>query len=142
MTRLSGPMLPLAAVTLLAFASSAHAQSLADYTEFYKLMRINALERFSFCYPTQTQTSDPAAIGVERDSLGRPVRITRFRFGNPDTKSSWTSMRIAYNTYDTISTTIERRTFFSASGVPITLGRAYAEDVYRRLNGTLLQRKI
>jgi hypothetical protein len=119
-----------------------HAQSIADYKQFYRLMRINAAERLTFCYPTETQASDPVAYGVERDSAGRPVRVTRFRFGNPDTRSPWATMRIDYAAYETINTIVERRTYFNASGMPVTLVNTYAEEVYRHGDGELVQRKL
>jgi YD repeat-containing protein len=141
MTRFFAPI-ALAAIALALLAGPVRAQSIADYREFHRMMRLTATERLAFCYPTTTQASDPISYGVERDTLGRPVRVTRFRFGNPDTKSEWTTMRVSYTAYEPINTVIEHRTFFNASGMPVTLQWAYAEEVYRRGDGELVQRKI
>lgn len=132
----------MALIALLASHLQMRSQSLADYTEYYRLLRINADERLAFCYPTATPVSEPMAIGVKRDTLGRPVQITRFRFGNADSRSAWATLQIEYKLYETINTLVERRTFASASGMPVLIGWAFAEEVYRRMNGELLQRKI
>lgn len=140
MTRLIVLLLPIAAA-FVASATPASAQALTDYTEFYRLLRLNALEEPVFCYPTTTPEAEPYAVGVLRDTLGRPVRITRFRFGNPDSRSEWTTMRIEYKRFDTIQMLVARRTFHSASGMPIMLDWASAEEVsYKK--GQLVMRKL
>lgn len=134
----------ISAVALLATATSLRAQTINDYSEFYGLLTINAIEQIAPCYRVDAARSAPLAYGVRRDSLGRVTQITRFSFGNPDTKGGeWTTMRIGYTDYDTVNTIVQRRTFFNASGTPVTVGRAFAEEVInRKSTGGLLLRKI
>jgi YD repeat-containing protein len=134
---------------LLAGATSLGAQTISDYNEFYGLLTISAIEQVVPCYPiipapATPSRSAPLSYGVLRDSLGRVTRITRFSFGNPDTKGGpWTTMRVAYTDYDTVNTVVQRRTFFNASGMPVTVGRAFAEEVItRKSTGQLLMRKL
>lgn len=123
-------------------AAPAGAQVFTDYTEFHRLMRINAAERIVFCYPSEAPDKEPLAYGVLRDSLGRPTQITRFMFGNPDSRSGWSTMRIHYIRFDTIRTELQRRTFYNASGMPITLGDVATEEVSSRIGGTVVMRKL
>lgn len=125
----------------LAVATAA-GQSLVDYATFYRLLRITATEQLVFCHPTSTPDKDPLSYGVLLDSLQRPIQITRFMFGNPDSRGDWTTMRIRYTRYDTIRTEVQRRTFFNASGMPIILGEIAAEEVLHRIDGPILMRKL
>src|SRR3954467_5069115 len=75
-TRATAPGIAALLLFLGLTAAPARGQSLGDYREFYRLMRVNAGERLTFCYPTTTQGSDPLAFGVEHDSLGRVARVT------------------------------------------------------------------
>ncbi len=139
-------LLPTAIATVFVYAllaaSNLAAQSFADYTEFYRLLRVGADEQFQFCYPTTSAVSEPFAVGVRRDSLGRPVQIGRFRFGNPDSRSDWATMLIIYRRYDSLDIVLERRSYLNAGGQPVDMDRAAYEDVYRRRSGALIQRKI
>ena len=142
MTRSASVLFPVTA--LLAAVSGLHAQTIGDYSEFYGLLTIDAIERIVPCYKIDAARSAPLAYGVRRDSLGRVTQLSRFSFGNPDTKGGeWTTMRIGYTYYDTVNTTVQRRTFFNASGMPVAVGRAFAEEVItRKSTGQLLLRKL
>jgi|GEM_PF-2009989 len=133
---------PLSAL-LVGSAAGLRAQLLSDYGEFYQKFTINAVETVTPCYRTDAPQSLPVVYGVRRDSLGRVVQISRFSFGNIEAKSEWATMRIAYTDYEATNTSVQRRTFFNASGMPIGLGWAFAEEIVsRRGTGQLLMRKL
>lgn len=127
---------------LAAAAGSARAQSLTDYTEFYRNLRLNAVEEFVFCYPTAHPEHEPSVVGVRRDTLGRPVEIAGFFFGNPDTRGDWTIIRIDYQVNPANGNVLQRRTFHGVGGVPITVGWSHGEEVLRRSGGELLLRRM
>ncbi|HVZ38461.1 MAG TPA: hypothetical protein VHI13_04235 [Candidatus Kapabacteria bacterium] len=135
------PLLLLATLAALAPAAL-RGQSLNDYTEFYRLLRVDALEHLVLCNPATAPASEPFVIGIRRDTLGRPVQLTRFRFGNADTRSDWATMRISYTRYDSLNLIVERRTYFDGTGMAVQADWAFSEEVYRRPEGQLLQRKI
>ncbi|MDB5035531.1 MAG: hypothetical protein JWQ98_2772 [Chlorobi bacterium] len=126
---------------LLLSPAIADAQTINDYREFYRLLRINATEQVVPCYPSAKPLDEPIVYGVDRDTAGRPTRITRFTFGNPDTRGEWTTMRIAYTPVETNNTIVQRRTFYGASGVPLTTLTGFAVEIIYRRNGGILMRK-
>ena len=133
------PILGALLLTILTLPASG--QTLADYGEFYRTMNINALERFVFCYPTTTPEREPAAIGVRRDTLGRPVEVTRFFFGNPDNKGELTTITISYRRLDSNGAWMEQRSFIGPGGFPVAIGFAYGEEVFFRADGTPSRRR-
>lgn len=141
-SRVSIPVAAVVAALLLAAAMSLGAQPLTDYKEFYRLFRYNALEQLMFCYPTTTAASDPAAVGVRRDSAGRVVQLTRFRFGNVDTRADWATMRVEHHSFDSLKLRTERRTFYDAGGRPVNVDWGFAEELTYRLDGQIVQRKL
>ncbi|MEO5930264.1 MAG: hypothetical protein ABIR47_10065 [Candidatus Kapaibacterium sp.] len=132
-------------LTLLAVALSApaiaDAQTINEYREFYRLLRINAAEHLLPCYPSAKPIDEPLVYGVERDTAGRPTRISRFTFGNPDTRGEWTTMRISYTPVEANNTIVQRRTFYGASGVPLSTTTGFAVEIIYRQNGGILMRK-
>ncbi len=132
--------LTLAVLALLA-GNVVRAQLLGDYDEYYRLMRINALEQFSFSYPTRSPEHEPSVVGVRRDSLNRPVEIAGFFFGNPDTRGDWTVIRIEYLSNPRTGSSIQRRTYYGPHGVPITIGWAHGEEVFTDSTGALTMRR-
>lgn len=121
----------------------ARGQTVEEFKEFHRLLRINAAEHILLCNEASDPSGEPQVYGVQRDSLGRPVQITRFRFGNLDTREVWTTMRISYLRLDTINSIIERRTFYNASGTPvdIMISGVFTEEILRRTNGQLVMRQ-
>jgi len=143
MTMFRDRVLPATVVLLLVLPwRSAVSQNLSDFHEFYRLMRIDALEHLVFCYPTDTPEREPDIVGVRRDDEGRPVQVTRFFFGNLQTKADWTTMAIEYITSDSATTVLQRRTFQAPNGAPMKVGYAYGEDVLYRRNGELVRYRL
>jgi hypothetical protein len=136
-TRLS---LACAALLLVSFLPS-HAQSLDDYREFYRLLRINATEQILPCYPATNPQSESRVIGVKRDSMGRVTEVTRFFFGNVDVSGDWSTMRIDYLKNDSTGIMLQRRRFYGPGGRPVGYRSATAEEVLFR-NGRLLLRRL
>lgn len=133
-------MLLLAGGGIPAVAQSSH-----DFPEYYRQFSFDANEQIRFCFPLDSASADFESVGVRRDSAGRPVMITRFRFGNADTRSDWATMRIEYRSNPAAGTLLVRRTYFSPNGMPIdlaTLGNViHAEEVlYKR--GALALRSL
>jgi YD repeat-containing protein len=78
---------------------------------------------------------------VKRDSLHRPIAITRFFFGNPDSKQSWTTVTITYVAIAASNTLLTRRMYYGPNMVPVTIGWEYGEEVLTRPDGELLLRR-
>lgn len=121
----------------------ARAQTVEDFKEFHRLLRINAAEHVLLCHEASDPYAEPQVYGVLRDSLGRPVQVTKFRFGNLDARDVWTTMRISYLRLDTINSILERRTFYNASGTPvdIMISGVFSEEILRRTNGQVVMRQ-
>jgi hypothetical protein len=137
------PLLFQALVLLLALAGAPlAAQSIHDYTEFYRLLRVNAREEVVLCYPTRSPESEPVVYTVRRDSLGRVTEATRFFFGNIDPHAAWTTMRITWQRNDSTKIQAQRRRYYSASGQRVPYGGGWGEDVISRTTGELLYRRL
>jgi hypothetical protein len=81
------------------------------------------------------------AFGVSRDVQGRPVSVTRYSYGNPDSRHDWATMKIEYRPTDSLGSLFVRRTFFAPNGMPVDLGPVHAEEVlYKR--GVLAMRRL
>jgi hypothetical protein len=118
------------------------AQSLGNYTEFYRLLRVNAREEVVLCYPVQSPESEPLVYAARRDSLGRVTEVTRFFFGNIDPHAEWTTMRIAYQRNDSTKIQAQRRRYFAASSQRVPYGGGWGEDIISRTTGELLYRRL
>jgi hypothetical protein len=138
------PLLFQVLVVLLGALVSAPlaAQSLRDYTEFYRLLRVNAREEVVLCYRSQSPESESTVYAVRRDSLGRVTEATRFFFGNIDPHAAWTTMRISYQRNDSTKIQAQRRRYFAASGQRVPYGGGWGEDVISRTTGELLYRRL
>jgi hypothetical protein len=127
----------------LAFVSGPlTAQSLGEFTEFHRLLRVNAREEVVLCYPSETPVSEPLVYATHRDSLGRVAVVTRFFFGNIDPHAVWTTMRITYQRNDSTKIQAQRRRYFSANGQRVPYGGGWGEDIISRTNGELLYRRL
>jgi len=115
------------------------AQTFAEFTEFYRSVRVNGLEQLVFSHPSPDPARDPSAYGVKRDTAGRPVMVMRFFFGNPHTRGLWTYMSIQYIANNNAGTLLQRRTFHTANNAPMPVGFAYGEEVLHRANGQVVR---
>lgn len=115
--------------------------SIPGYTEFYRLMRYNAFGQIVLCYPTQDPKGEPDVFAVARDINGRPKTITRFFFGNHDTRSEWTTMQIAYTYYPSTAMLVERRTYHEGTGAPKQVRGAFGVEVLNK-GGLLTMRRL
>ena len=134
---------PAGILLLLAlFQLPASGQTLADYTEFYRTMHFDAREKLVFCHPTTTPEREPSAIGVHRDSLGRPIEVTRFFFGNPDGKGEFMAIRFGYRRNDSTGVLLETRSYIGPGGFPTPIGLAYGEEILFRRDGMPFLRRL
>ena len=115
-------------------------QSLDEYSEFYRSMRRGPLDEYIFCGPTDSAATDPMAIGVRRDSLGRPLEVARFRFGNIDNTGDYSVIRVEY--VDQESSIKEMRTFHLSNGAPTVVGKTTTEEVLRRRSTGVMIRSL
>jgi hypothetical protein len=137
------PLSPVGVLLLLAlFQLPASGQILGDYKEFYRTMHLDARERIVFCNPTTTPEREPAAIGVRRDSLGRPVEVMRFFFGNPEGKGDFQAIRFTYFRNDSTGVVRETRSYIGPGGFPTPIGAAYGEEVLFRRDGMPFLRRL
>lgn len=126
-------------ILLLTVPVVGSAQKFTEFTEFYRLIRVNGLEQLVFAHPSSDPARDPSAYGVKRDSLGRPVMVMRFFFGNPHTRGLWTYMQIQYITNPDAGTVLQRRTFHAPNNAPMQVGYAHGEEVLHRANGEIIR---
>lgn len=124
---------------LLIVPAVGSAQKFSEFTEFYRSVRVNGLEQLVFAHPSSDPVRDPSAYGVKRDSLGRPVMVMRFFFGNPHTRGLWAYMRIEYITSSDAGTTLQRRTFHAPNNAPMQVGYAHGEEALFRANGEIIR---
>jgi hypothetical protein len=136
------PFHTLSLLLCFGLARAASAQSLDDYHEFYRLLRVNAIEGYVPCYPTSAPGSEPQVYGVRRDTLGRPVEISRFFFGNLDGREGWATMRIQYLANDSTGIQLQRRLYFGPGGIPLGVRGGVSEEVLSRKDGRLLLRRL
>jgi hypothetical protein len=122
--------------------STGRTSTIPGYTEFYRLVRFNALEQIVFCYPTSDPRGEGDVVGVARDAEGRPTMITRFFFGNPENRAEWTSMRIEYTYYPSTATMVERRTYLDPSGAPLEVRGAWGYELQYKKGDRLSMRRI
>lgn len=146
-TQTSSPAAPVrilpGVIALILMALPASGQTIDDYSEFHRLLRIDAAEHVVLCHEIEDPMAESRAYGVMRDTSGRPTQMTIFMFGNPDSRTDWTTMRIRYIQLDTINSIIERRTFYNASGMPVDLASGiFMEEILRRIDGPVVLRKF
>jgi hypothetical protein len=122
-------------------APAGRTSTIPGYTEYYRVMRYNGLDQIVFCYPTNDPKSEPDVYAVARDINGRPTTITRYFFGNPETRVEWTTMRIAYNYYPSTAQMVERRTYHDVAGGPIAVRGGYGVEVMYK-GGQLTMRRL
>lgn len=126
-------------ILLFSVPTLGSAQKFTEFTEFYRSIRVNGLEQLVFAHPSSDPARDPSAYGVKRDSLGRPVMVMRFFFGNPHTRGLWTYMQIQYITNPDAGTVLQRRTFHAPNNAPMQVGYAHGEEALHRANGELIR---
>jgi len=122
----------LRSILLLTFivTTTTYGQSIGDYTEFYRQMRLGPLDELTFCRPTDSVEYEPEAIGVLRDTLGRPIETAYFFYGNIDTRRPWSIMKIVYRKQGDALT--EERTYHLSNGAPTLVGKASIVEIFRR----------
>jgi hypothetical protein len=116
--------------------------SIAGYTEYYRLLRFNALDQIVLCYPTADPRHEADVVAVARDAQGRPTLVTRYFFGNPGTRGEWTSMRIEYNFYPSTGQLVERRTYHDPNGAPMEVRGAYGQEILFKAGQLTMRRLI
>lgn len=79
----------------------------------------------------------PRYYEVLYDTLGRPVQISRYFFGNLDSRADWTIQKFKYDTLPSGSTFV-RRTWHNPRGFMLQIGIAHGEDVLYDSTGNLL----
>lgn len=121
--------------------ASGRVSTIPGYTEYYRLMRFNALDQIVLCYPTVDPKGEAAVYAVARDLNGRPVKITRTFFGNPETQKDWTTMNVEYNYYPSTAMLVERRTYHDPTGAPMEVRGAFGMEVLYK-GGQLTMRRL
>jgi hypothetical protein len=134
--KLPSPILCILA--LVSMAVPARSQSAGQ--EYYRRFWFDADERIHFCSRADSVGGEYEIFGVERDTLGRPVTVTRYFYRNIDTRADWAIMRIGYVTGKG-GNLLVRRTFHAPNGMPVPLGSVMAEEALYRAGKDLMIRR-
>lgn len=107
---------------------------------YYRHYWLDAFDRFVFADTLKAPEDGVESVGVARDSLGRIKRITRYWYGNIDTKAPWAMMQITHIASDTGGLRAERREYQLVNERPIAIGKIASVVLRYRADGTLLTR--
>jgi len=126
---------------LLAALSPLCAQPRPTGEAYYRSYRLDAFDRFIFCDTLKVPEEDVEAVGVARDSLGRIIRLTRYWYGNIDTKAPWAMMEIVHTGgADSGGRRAETRSYQLVNGRPIAIDKIASVVLRYRSDGSLLSR--
>ncbi len=90
-----------------------------------------------FCGEIDSATGAPHSYGVDYDSLGNPVRVIRYYFGNLDSRSEWAIMRFTRDSTPS-GGVIVTRTWHLPNGDPARIALATGEQALYDSTGMLL----
>lgn len=123
-------------------ATPLRTSTIPGYTEYYRTMRYNAVGRIVFCNPTVDPRSEADVFAVSRDLAGRPTMVSRYFYGNIDTKTEWQTLRIDYTFYPSTATLVERRTYHDAVGAPKGVRGAHGQELLYKSDQITMRRLI
>ena len=123
-------------IVLLVVVVTTVTAEVAAKEAFYRHCTFDAERRAHLCDRLDSATGAPRLYGVIADSLGRPTVITRYFFGNLDSRQSWTIMRFRYEERTDGGTAVIR-SFHNPSGLPTPIGYGFAEHILYGPDGRL-----